>query len=65
MGFSVLSEIAVIQYKCDANYNQMFERGILLSDPDLKIDWKLGNITPIISEKDKKHPLFRDAEKNF
>lgn len=64
-GFSVLSETAVIQYKCDNVYNPQFERGILLKDPELKIDWKIDTGTAIISDKDLKHPLFKDAEKNF
>ncbi|NMC38338.1 MAG: dTDP-4-dehydrorhamnose 3,5-epimerase [Bacteroidales bacterium] len=64
-GFSVLSDIAIIQYKCDNTYNPQFERGIALDDPDLKIDWKLNGTMPVISDKDNKHPLFRDAEYNF
>jgi dTDP-4-dehydrorhamnose 3,5-epimerase len=64
-GFSVLSETAVIQYKCDNLYNPEFERGISLNDPELKIDWKVGNIIPIISDKDLIHPGFREAVKNF
>jgi dTDP-4-dehydrorhamnose 3,5-epimerase len=64
-GFSVLSETAVIQYKCDNYYNPEFERGIFLNDPSLDINWKLGSVKPIISEKDLKHPHFSVAEKNF
>lgn len=64
-GFSVLSETAVIQYKCDNYYNREFERGIALNDPSLAIDWKLGALAPVLSEKDSKHPPFRDAEMNF
>ncbi|HLN22095.1 MAG TPA: dTDP-4-dehydrorhamnose 3,5-epimerase [Bacteroidales bacterium] len=64
-GFSVLSETAVIQYKCDNYYNREHERGIALNDPFLSIDWKLGALTPVLSDKDLKHPLFRDAEMNF
>jgi dTDP-4-dehydrorhamnose 3,5-epimerase len=64
-GFSVLSDIAVIQYKCDNVYNPQYERGIALNDPSLDINWKLGSITPLISEKDLKHPLMNDAETNF
>jgi dTDP-4-dehydrorhamnose 3,5-epimerase len=64
-GFSVLSGIAVIQYKCDNTYNPQLERGINLKDNELKIDWKLGDITPIISDKDMKNPDFRSAEMNF
>jgi dTDP-4-dehydrorhamnose 3,5-epimerase len=64
-GFSVLSDTAVIQYKCDNLYNPQFERGIRLNDPELNIDWRIGDLVPIISEKDLKHPLFKEAEKNF
>jgi dTDP-4-dehydrorhamnose 3,5-epimerase len=64
-GFSVLSDIAVIQYKCDNAYNPQLERGIFLNDPELRIDWKLGQIKAIISDKDLKNPGFRDAEFNF
>jgi dTDP-4-dehydrorhamnose 3,5-epimerase len=64
-GFSVLSDIAIIQYKCDNVYNQQYERGISINDPDLDINWKLGSLTPVISDKDLKHPCMKDAEKNF
>jgi len=64
-GFSVLSEIAVIQYKCDNTYNPQLERGINLRDKELNIDWKLGDFSPIISDKDLKNPDFRSAEMNF
>jgi dTDP-4-dehydrorhamnose 3,5-epimerase len=64
-GFSVLSDSAVLQYKCDNLYNPLNERGIFLNDPELDINWKLGSIVPIISVKDLQHPLFKDAENNF
>jgi dTDP-4-dehydrorhamnose 3,5-epimerase len=64
-GFSVLSKTAVVQYKCDNFYKQAYERGIALNDPSLGIDWKINMSKAIISEKDLKHPHFRDAENNF
>jgi dTDP-4-dehydrorhamnose 3,5-epimerase len=64
-GFSVLSDIAVIQYKCDNIYNAQFERGINVNDPALDIYWKQGSTAPVISEKDLAQPLFKDAEYNF
>jgi dTDP-4-dehydrorhamnose 3,5-epimerase len=64
-GFSVLSDIAIIQYKCDNVYNPDYERGINLNDPVLDINWKLGSIVPVISEKDRRHPSFQDADNNF
>jgi len=64
-GFSVLSDTAIIQYKCSSVYNPQYERGISLNDPELDINWKLGSATPLISEKDLKQPLMKDAEYNF
>ena len=59
-GFSVLSEDAVFQYKCDNYYNPQSERGVLWNDPDIGIDWQLPTSDIILSEKDKKHPLLKD-----
>ena len=59
-GFSVLSEDAVFQYKCDNYYNPQSERGILWNDPSIGIDWQLPVSDIILSEKDKKHPLLKD-----
>ena len=64
-GFSVLSETAVFSYKCDDLYNPSLERGIMYNDPSLNIDWKVPADKALISDKDLKHPLFADAEKNF
>lgn len=64
-GFSVLSETAVFQYKCDNPYSPSEEAGIAWDDPDIGIDWKIpaGNI--ILSEKDMHHPLLKDARDLF
>jgi len=64
-GFSVLSNTATIQYKCDNIYSPQYERGIFLNDPILDINWKTGSMVQVISDKDSKQPLFKDAEYNF
>ncbi|MCE5331074.1 MAG: dTDP-4-dehydrorhamnose 3,5-epimerase [Bacteroidales bacterium] len=64
-GFSVLSETAVFSYKCDDFYNPALERGIIYNDPALSIDWKIPAGKALVSDKDTKHPLFKDAEKTF
>lgn len=64
-GFSVLSETAIVLYKTDQYYNPESERGINYNDPELKIDWKIDIENAIVSSKDKVHPIFREADKNF
>lgn len=51
-GFCVLSESAEIQYKCTGLYNARAESGILWNDPQINIEWPIGE--PILSEKDRK-----------
>lgn len=57
-GFSVISETAEVFYKCDAYYNRESESGLLYSDPQLGIDWKIPANKAIISDKDKLLPTF-------
>lgn len=64
-GFSVLSEIAVVMYKCDRFYNKASEGGILYNDPALEIDWKISNSDALVSDKDKALPLFTQSMNNF
>lgn len=64
-GFSVLSETAVVLYKCNAFYNKSSEGGIIYNDPQLGIDWKLKAGDAVVSEKDLVLPLFEAAVFNF
>lgn len=64
-GFSVLSEIAVVMYKCNAFYNKASEGGILYNDPELNIDWRINESDAIISDKDAQLPLFANAVSAF
>lgn len=54
-GFSVLSEEAIFQYKCDNYYAPQADGGISLNDESLGIDWKIAPADRILSEKDSKH----------
>src|SRR4030095_6561041 len=64
-GFSVLSEIAIVLYKCDQFYNRESEGGIIYNDPSLNIDWKIPPDKALVSDKDMKLPLFSDCKNNF
>ena len=64
-GFSVLSDTATFTYKCDNLYHPEAEGGILLSDPELNIDWRLPADLRILSDKDRRHPLLKDIQTPF
>jgi len=53
-GFSVLSPVAVIAYKCTEVYDPAAEIGIAWDDPALAITWHVEN--PILSDRDRGHP---------
>lgn len=63
-GFAVLSETAVFQYKCDNFYAPQADGGVSILDDSLGIDWRIKDKT-ILSEKDTKHPLFKDFHSPF
>jgi dTDP-4-dehydrorhamnose 3,5-epimerase len=64
-GFSVLSETAVVFYKCDEFYNREHEKGIRFDDPLLNIDWKIPREKALVSEKDSVLPDMQHCENNF
>lgn len=59
-GFYVLSEFAYLHYKVSENYDAEDDFGIFWNDSDLSIDWPCKN--PIVSNKDKNFPNFRDIQ---
>jgi dTDP-4-dehydrorhamnose 3,5-epimerase len=52
-----------ILYKVDDYYAPECDRGVIWNDPELAISWPVTN--PILSDKDRKLPLLRDADNNF
>jgi dTDP-4-dehydrorhamnose 3,5-epimerase len=62
-GFLTLEENTIFFYKCTQVYNKQSETSISWCDPDLGIDWGLDN--PMVSEKDKNAPSFRDFVSPF
>lgn len=57
-GFSVISEEALVYYKCSDYYNPEGERGLLWSDSSLDIDWRVDD--PVISDKDQHQPILSE-----
>ena len=64
-GFSVISETAVVLYKCDQYYNKDSEGGIRFDDVQLNIDWGMDLKEAIVSEKDLVLPGFISCNSEF
>lgn len=62
-GFEVLSEDAIMSYKCIGKFLPEFDTGICWNDKELAIDWKTKK--PIVSEKDASLMTFQEYKKNF
>ena len=64
-GFLVLSDQAEFSYKIDNVYTPEAEGGLAWNDPDVAIDWPMGDLKPedlITSEKDGKWPSLKELE---
>jgi len=57
-GFCVLSEVAVVEYKCTELYDPADEIGVIWNDPDIGIQWPIAD--PTLSAKDAAAPRLRD-----
>lgn len=61
-GFLVLSDEAEFVYKCDDFYHPEDESGIMWNDSDIGIQWPKTDAEILLSEKDKKHPSFKEIK---
>lgn len=62
-GFLTMEEDTIFAYKCTNYYNKESEGSLLWSDETIGIKWNIEN--PILSEKDKISPLFKDFNSPF
>lgn len=58
-GFASLSNEVHLLYKCTQEYDPALDAGIRWDDPDLAIQWPVGN--PLLSPKDRILPLLKDV----
>lgn len=64
-GYSVLSDTALVMYKCDNFYNKESEAGINPLCNELNIDWQIDPSKIRISDKDKILPHLSASNHNF
>ena len=64
-GYSVLSEEAVVEYKCDNYYAPENEGAIAWDDAALAIDWQIPAEDVILSAKDRNHSTLAECETLF
>ena len=66
-GFYVISDFAVFTYKCTDFYHPEDEAGLMCNDKSINVDWHsiCGDVEPLLSEKDTKHPAFDFSKKYF
>lgn len=57
-GFAVLSEKALVAYKCDAYWCREAEGSVQAADPELGINWPVAREHWIRSDKDQAAPTF-------
>lgn len=63
-GFVTLEDNTEFLYKTTGEYAPECDRGIKFDDTEIGIEWpEIGEL--LLSEKDKKQPLLKDAEINF
>ena len=59
-GFLALEDDTLLSYKQSAEYDPASEFGVAWNDPDLAIDWPLGDAQPLLSAKDAANPTLRE-----
>jgi dTDP-4-dehydrorhamnose 3,5-epimerase len=64
-GFLTLEPDCEVVYKVSAPYSAALDRSICFDDPAIGIAWPDIGSAPVLSEKDLKAPLLREAETGF
>jgi len=64
-GFLALEDDTLFAYKVTGFYDKGGEVGVRWDDPDIGIDWPLGESELIISEKDRQLPFLKEITSPF
>lgn len=62
-GFEVLSEDALVSYKCVGKYYSEYDTGIRWNDTDIGVKWNVDR--PVLSVKDAGLMDFKEFERNY
>lgn len=60
-----LSDDVELLLRADNYYSEETGTGILWCDKDIGVEWPLGGAEPIILERDKHYPTFREFKKRY
>ena len=64
-GFASLEDNTVMLYQCDGKYDKETDTGIRFDDPDIGIEWPIGESVAIHSERDMKLSSFKEFDTSF
>jgi len=64
-GFVTREPETEIVYKCSDTYAPECDGAVRFDDPDIGIDWGLGDTAPILSDKDAAAPAFAELASPF
>lgn len=64
-GFITRTADTEIIYKCSDHYAPDCDGAVRFDDPEIGIDWGLGNTAPLLSDKDAAAPLLKDFVSPF
>lgn len=64
-GFVTRAPETEIIYKCSDYYAQETEGAVAWDDPQVGIDWGLGDVAPVLSDKDANAPSLADLNSPF
>ena len=59
-----LTDSVDLVFKSDNNFSETHGTGIIWNDPDLNIDWNLGDAIPFVSERDTGYSSFAVFKSN-
>lgn len=64
-GFLTLEADTEVVYKVSQFYSPQHDAAIRFDDPEIGVDWQLGDLAPVLSDKDANAPRLRDQDCGF